>query len=62
MAFDESILTEYAAARSLESHPIAHTLMSRSITSVTIEPSIMPARHIQAVRESSAGYFFKVND
>ena len=62
MAFHESILTEYAAARSLESQPIAHTLMSRSITSVTIEPSTMPAKHIQAVRESSAGYFFKVND
>ncbi len=46
------LLTEYVAARSLESQPIAHTLMSRSITSDTIEPSTTPITHIQAVRES----------
>lgn len=36
--------------------------MSRSITSDTAAPSTMPIMHISAVRESSAGYFFKVKD
>lgn len=41
---------------------MTHTLKSLSKMNDAIEPSMIPIKQIQAVSESSAGYFFKVND
>lgn len=50
------VITLYSVATSVASHFIAQTaVLPLSITSATIAPSAVPNKHIQAVRESSAG-------
>lgn len=50
-------LTLYTAARNLVSQLMAHTAaFPLSIISASTAPSAVPSKHIQAVRESSAGY------
>ena len=60
--FKTNLLTEYAAAKRLESKPIFQALRSRTVTSETAVPSNVPIKHINAVNDSSAGYSFSVND
>lgn len=55
-------LTEYTVANKLESQPIFQAFKSLSIANETAAPPMVPTQHIKAVRDSSAGYFFNVND